>query len=155
LVTRSPTLLIGGGFWTGEADWSFRESHARRGNRRRMVAADARDRARALRAFLRIIRGPRRPFWQALHDDRNARASAGRDARRCFLGRVDALSPVARVKTTAGARMRASENRARTHDENKIISRPRRRWNSLAKWGRHPRALVRDSVRFLQRFEFF
>jgi hypothetical protein len=72
MVTRSPTLLIGGGFWTGEAEWSFRESHARRGNRRQMVAAAARDRARALRAFLRIVRGPRRPFWQALHDDRGS-----------------------------------------------------------------------------------
>jgi hypothetical protein len=45
-VTRLPTLLIGGGFQTGKAGWSFRESHARRGNRRQMVAAATRDRAR-------------------------------------------------------------------------------------------------------------
>jgi len=31
--------------------------------------------------------------------------------------------------------MRIFENRARTHDENEISFRRRRRWNSLAEWG--------------------
>jgi len=86
----------------------------------------------ALRAFLRIIRGPRRPFWQVLHDDRvplpsgvtgrrqrsrvgGARRSAVLlGARRCAFTRRQS-------KTTAGVRMKTSENRARTHDENENL----------------------------------
>ena len=61
-------------------------------------------------------------------------------------GRVDALSPLVReLPRIARARM----------TKIKIISRRRRQWNSLAEWRRHARALVRESVRFLQRFEFF
>src|SRR5258708_38982845 len=40
----------------------------------------------ALRAFLRTIRGPRRPFWQALHDDRGS-APIRRDREQATLAR--------------------------------------------------------------------
>jgi hypothetical protein len=135
---------------------------------RQMVAAAARDRARAFRAFLRIIRGPATPFWQALHDDRGStlvrreREKATLDRRRgamlgaVLLGARQCAFTRRQSKTTAGVRMKTSENRARTHDENEnlflgdAVSGTR-----LPNGGRHPRALLRDSVRFLQRFEFF
>jgi hypothetical protein len=120
----------------------------------------------ALRAFLRMIRGPRRPFWRALHDDRGS-TPIRRDRRR----QRSRVGGARRSEPLLGARRcaftpRPSKNGGGGENENfresrasmtkiKFNSRRRRQWNSLAKWGRHRRALVRDSVRFLQRFEFF
>ena len=77
-------------------------------NRQHTVAA-AWDRARTFRAFLRIIRGTRRPFWQALHDDRGlssgvmGRRQRSTDGEGAMLGGgaswgVEEPSPVARAK---------------------------------------------------------
>jgi hypothetical protein len=52
LVTRSPTLLTGGGFQTGEAGWSFSESHIGEGTGgRRLLLPRGIVRGRCARSF--------------------------------------------------------------------------------------------------------
>ena len=84
-----------------------------------MVAAAARDRARAFRALLRIIRGPATPFWQALHDDRGS-TLVRREREEATLDRWRGATLGAVLLAARQCAMRTSENRARTHDENKI-----------------------------------
>src|SRR5215472_10454599 len=93
-------------------------------------------------AFLRIIRSPPRPFWQAcimigvplasgVTGGGNARPSAGRDARRTAAWGASTRFYPSPEQNDGEGENETSENGARTHDENIFVRR--RQWNSSAK----------------------
>jgi hypothetical protein len=106
---------------SGQSGRACQGRHAGRGNRRRdRGTAAARDRARALRAFRRMILAPSRPFWSSrMIVGWTERSILGWSERstRCFLGRADAVSAAARAKSTARPRIKTFNNGTRIYDE--------------------------------------